>query len=213
MCSNFNNQMDNTTNKYFYYNLQGAKSHLEESGYWEQYDSDNVDLLLINTHGGVDSNTSCLAMWDLWTNACFNAMKLGDDGRRAKIFSQYACKTLYYGDNRGGFRTGPVFKGGLMYMTGSHDTLKNGYWATDSLEDYASYLQDGDKIKYAWRDGVYDTYYYNDIAVAAPGLDSGYLRDGEFRRDTMTWYNFDTDFPRITGNNVTYVAFDSWTDY
>lgn len=211
-CNNFSNQMDNTTPRYFYFNLHGAQSHFYEDQYGENLDTDNVDLCVVHSHGGSNSIEAWISMWDWYTRAYFQNMRLGDDGRQLSILSQYVCSTLNNSDGKFGTRTANAWRGGLKYMTGSHDGLVSSYWTDDCLADYAEYLQDGDKIKYAWRDGMYDTYEYQDIAVFATGS-ATYICD--YRRDNMRWSNFDdnTTFPRLRDNTLKNACGSFWTDY
>jgi hypothetical protein len=210
-CNGFASQMDNTTTKHFYFNLHGARSHLIENGYGENLDTDNVDLLVISTHGGAWSATeSTLCMWDKNTRVFYHEMRLGNDGRQLSILSTYACQTMKWDGNFGN-RTRNAWRGGLKYMTGSHDTVVSSYWTDDCLEDYASYLQDGDKIKYAWKDGMYDTYIAQDVIAAASGTNCD---NSAYRKNNMRWNNFDnnTNFPRIRDNSIGCYSSSRWTD-
>src|SRR5262245_61136153 len=61
-CSWFNDELDDTDTKIFYYNLDGAKPYFETT--YDQYELDNVHLVYVNTHGGGWSDKSVWAMWN-----------------------------------------------------------------------------------------------------------------------------------------------------
>ncbi len=110
-------------------------------------------------------------------------MRLGDEKIGLSILSTFSCQTLGAGY---GPRWINVFKGGLRYLTGSHDKLWYGITVRDSGEDYADGLQAGKAIKYAWAEGLMDWYYDQDVAAITSGINC----DICFIRMDMTWSSF-----------------------
>lgn len=208
LCNSFNNELDDTDTKVFYYNLHGAKSHLEESG--DSGDTDAVNLMYINTHGGVSSTASRYAMWDDGVRAYTTSMRLGDDSYGLSIFASYACHTAYRDDGNFWTRWYPAFAGGLKYLVGSHDTINNGWTLYENGEDFADELQSSAVIKYAWRDGCYDTWTDQDLAAGTFGTNES---DCWNRLNNMKWQNYASGFARIRDSQITHWCHTQWTDY
>src|SRR5256885_1856001 len=76
-CSWFNDELDDTDTKVFYYNLDGAKPFFETPS--DQLELDNVHLAYVNTHGGGWSTKSVWAMWNQNVLAESTSMRLGDE--------------------------------------------------------------------------------------------------------------------------------------
>jgi hypothetical protein len=103
----------------------------------------------------------------------------------------------------------PVFKGGLRVMAGSHGTVWYGDTCNENGEDFADELQNSAKVKYAWRDGCYDWYEYQDLHVVSMG-NSG--SDAQNTLDNIKWLNYPS-FTRRRDSAVTDWRGAAWTDY
>jgi len=204
-CAYFNNELDDTDTKVFYYSLVGAKPTWENTS--DQYYLDNVDLFYGSTHGGAWSTASVWAMYDQNQLAYSSSMRLGDEANRLSIFSTYSCETLKFNDGKLWLRMGPIFRGGLRYATGSYDTFWDGLTTDETGEDYADNLQAGYSIKYSWSDGNSDWWVDNDIAVMATGTNSTNCFS---RLDGMTWRNF-TAYPRLMDAQIGYYCYRYWS--
>lgn len=190
-CSMFNNELDDTDTKAFYYNLHGGKPYWENTS--DQNALDTVDLLYASTHGGAWASYSVWTMWDENKRAVSSMMRLGDESIGLSILSTYACETLKYSDGKLWTRMGPIFRGGLRIATGSYDLLYD-FESTDEVgEDYADDLQAGYSIKSAWRYSNSDWLINNKLAVMATGVNA---TDCNNRLDGMTWQNF-RSYPRL----------------
>ena len=205
-CSWFNDELDDTDTKIFYYNLHGAKWWWETGG--DQLAHDNVSLLYASTHGGGWSTMSVWAMWDVNSLAASTNMRLGDEATRLSIFSTYSCETLKFNDDKMWVRMGPIMRGGLRYATGSHDKLYDGVTTNETGEDYADNLQKSNTIKYAWKDANSDWATDQDVTVMATGTDKG---NCESRRDGMKWQNFGS-YPRLTDGQVGWYCYWYWNN-
>lgn len=203
-CSGFNNELDDTDTKVFYYNLHGAEWWWENAG--DQLTLDNVNLFYGNTHGGGWDTRSVWAMWDDGMYASSDQMRLGDESYGLSIFSTYACETLKFNDGKMWTRMGPLFRGGLRYATGSHDKLYDSTTTDEVGEDYADDLQKGKKIKYAWKDSSSDWYVDNDATVMATGRTASECGN---RRDNMTWYNYNS-YTRLRDGQIGYYCYTYW---
>jgi len=205
-CGGFNNELDDTDTKVFYYNLHGAKWWWETGG--DQLTLDNVHLFYGSSHGGAWSTSSVWAMWDQDQLAYSSSMRLGDEAYGLSIFSTYACETLKFSDSKMWTRMGPIFRGGLRYATGSHDKVYDSLTTDEVGEDYADDLQKGKTIKYAWRDGNSDWWASQDLTVMATGTNS---TDCHARRDNMKWQNFNAH-SRLRDGQIGYYCYTYWNN-
>ncbi|MCU7843054.1 MAG: hypothetical protein KZQ93_04360 [Candidatus Thiodiazotropha sp. (ex Monitilora ramsayi)] len=200
-CSGFKNEIGNVQ---FYYNLAGAEPYWETSK--DQYEPETVDIYYSETHGGAWANRAVWAMWDDGSLASSNQMMLGNENQGLSILSTYSCETLKHDDIIG--RYDSVMAGGLRYTTGSHDKFYDG-WTTDEVgEDYADNLNDGDTIRYAWRDGVSDWYHAQDATVMTTGTNAA---DCSARRSGMRWTNYNA-YARRTSGNIGYYCWTWWNN-
>lgn len=203
-CAYFNNELDDTDTKRFYYSLVNGKPYWENT--YDQYFLDNVDLFYASTHGGAWSSASVWAMYNQNQLAYSSGMRLGDEARRLSIFSTYSCETLKFSDGKLWTRMGPIFRGGLRFATGSYHTFWDGITTDETGEDYADNLQHGYSIQYSWSDANSDWWVDNDIAVMTTGKNSS---DCWYRMNYMTWRNFN-NFPRLTGSQIGYYCYRYW---
>ncbi len=203
-CGRFNNELDDTDKKIFYYNLHGAKTYWEKRR--DQKMLDKVDLFYASTHGGGWSTKSVWSMWNWKTRAESTRMRLGDESRGLSIFATYACGTLKSSDGRMWRRMGPIMRGGLRYAAGSHGTLYDSRSTADVGENFADYLQRGWTIKTAWKKGNSDRSVNNDVAVMATGKTKADCRK---RRDKMKWTNFKS-YPRLRNNKNKWYCYTYW---
>ncbi len=198
-CSGFVNEIGNNQ---FYYNLAGAKP------YWEtpldQYEPETVDIYYSETHGGAGDGRAIWAMWDQGALADSRNMWLGNENQGLSIFSTYSCATLKHDDIIGRYKS--IMKGGLRYTTGSHDKFYDGSTTDEVGEDYADNLNDGDSIRYAWRDGVSDWYVNQDATVMTTGTTAS---DCSYRRANMKWTNYNS-FSRRNSSNIGYYCWTWW---
>lgn len=217
-CSGFNDELDDTDTKLFYFNLKGTGSGFTfNDGSSSSGGVDSVDLLYVSTHGGADNFRAFFTLWAQSTFACsrFAASgpgcvsgpdwRVGDNSDQVAIFSQYACATLRIDDFAFG-RWVNTFKGGMYLATGSHDKVADSLTTDEVGEDYADDLQDGRSVKWAWFDGNSDWDADQDVAVYASS--SGALSKCQSRRDTMTWQNIG-GFTRFLGGSMNRIC-ASW---
>jgi hypothetical protein len=142
-CSGFGSQISSTDDWIYYYNLNGAKPSLEETGdaWGTAYGStDTVDLFFMETHGGNWGTDAVWAAWDQGSIVYSNAMRLGDDSRQLSVLSTLSCDVLAVAD--GGFvgRWYKAFAGGLRLSLGGWDLL---YDSAGIGASFASRLQSG----------------------------------------------------------------------
>jgi hypothetical protein len=195
-CGWFNDELDDTDTKVFYWNLHGAR------GAFSSCDScgngvDDVHLFYVNTHGGaINSGDARLTMWDQNTRAfsITDAWRYGDENSGVAFFAQYACETLTNGDGNIWGRWRMAFSGGLIMSLGSHDKLWDSSTTNETGEDFADGLQKRKTVKWAWFDGNGDWDDDQDVAVMATGSvltgAGNAIADCDFRRDRVTWQNF-----------------------
>lgn len=205
-CSRFNNELDDTDSKVYYYNLRGARSWWENTN--DQNGMERVNLLFANTHGGAWYYDAVWCMWDQGQYARSRNMRLGDESIGLSILATYACKTVKFSDGRFWARHHRIFRGGLRYMCGSHDTLWSSITTDECGEDFADNLQRGHTIKSAWKNGLSDWYHDQDVAVATVGTN---YWDCVNRRDGMTWRNFNS-FPRLRDGAIGYWCGYYWSN-
>jgi len=205
-CGWFNNELDDTDTKVYYYNLHGAKWWWETGG--DQLTLDNVHLFYASTHGGGWPTKAVWAMWDQNKLAESTSMRLGDEATGLSILATYSCETLKFNDGKMWTRMGPIFRGGLRYAAGSHDTLYDGVTTDETGEDFADNLQKGHTIKYSWKDGNSDWATDQDVAVMSTGTDKA---NCEYRRDTMKWQNF-SSYPRLRDAQIGWYCYTYWNN-
>lgn len=194
-CGGFNNELDDTDTKIFYFNLTGPA----ESRY-STCDScgtgvDDVHLAYTGTHGGGWSNDAVLAMWtqNVLAESNNDKWRFGDENTQCAFFAQYACETLKL-DGTQITRWRNTFRGGLIMATGSHDKLYDGITTDETGEDFADGLQKSKTVKWAWFDGNGDWWCDQDVAVLATGSNqtgaNNAQLDCNFRRDNVKWQSF-----------------------
>lgn len=205
-CSGFNDELDDTDTKVYYYNLHGAKPWWENTS--DQSGMETVNLLYASTHGGGWSTASVWAMWDQNQFATSTSMRLGDEATGLSIFATYSCETLKFSDGKLWTRMGPIFRGGLRYATGSQDKVYDGLTTDETGEDFADNLQDGDTIKYAWKDGNSDWWTDQDVTVMATGTNQS---NCENRRDNMKWQNY-TSYSRLRDAQIGWYCYWYWNN-
>lgn len=195
-CGWFNDELDDTDTKVFYFNLHGAKSAFSTCDSCGN-GPDNVHLFYVGTHGGAKSDTNArLVMWNNNTRALSitDKWRYGDESTAAAFFAQYACETLNNEDSNIFSRWSGAFRGGLIMALGSQDKLWDGPTTDETGEDFADDLQKGKKVKWAWFDGNGDWWEDQDVAVMATGSSSTAAHDSSadchFRRDEVKWQTF-----------------------
>lgn len=214
-CAWFNNELDDTDTKVFYFDLSNKEYYLEANGdhQADNKSADDVDLLFINTHGGAWTSpmTSTLAMWNQNTRAYTTDMRLGDSatwGGGLAILATYACETLKNSDGNLWNRLAPMFRGGLKIALGSHDTLYSSSYTNECGEDFADNMQGSQTLKSAWSDALSDWWEDQDVAVTATGTNS---TDCASRRDNMKWQNYG-GYGFLRDNSIGYVCWATWND-
>lgn len=205
-CGWFNNELDDTDTKVFYYNLHDAKWWWETGG--DQLTLDNVNLFYASTHGGGWSDRSVWTMWNKNTRADSTQMRLGDESYGLSILATYACETLKFNDGKMWTRMGAIFRGGLRIALGSHDKLYDSITTDETGEDFADNLQKKHTIQYAWKDANSDWATSQDVAVMATGNSAASCAS---RRDNMTWQNY-TSYGRLRDGAITYYCYRYWSD-
>ena len=206
-CGWFNNELDDTDTKVFYYNLHGAKWWWEQGG--DQLTLDNVNLFYALTHGGAWADRSVWAMWDQNQLAESINMRLGDESYGLSILATYSCETLKFSDDKMWTRMGPIFRGGLRIAVGSHDKLYDSYTTDEVGEDFADNLQGSNTIKWSWKDAVSDWSADQDATVMATGTNRA---DCENRRDNMKWQNYSSGYPRLRDGQIGWYCYWYWNN-
>ena len=198
-CGGFNNELDDTDTRDFYFNLVGSTcgfstcdDHQPAGGV------DTVDLFYVSTHGGTTATDAVLTMWDNGSEVISSAWRYGDDDDQVAIFSQYACDTLQNRDGNIWARWDSVFRGGVHIVTGSDDKLWDSITTDEVGEDYADGLQKRKSVKNAWFDGNSDWWPSQDLKVMTVGRT---LAECVSRKDGITWQNFPS-FPRLRDGNM-----------
>jgi len=200
-CSGFKNTIGNNQ---FYYNLAGAEPYWETAR--DQLEPETVDIYYSETHGGAWNGRAVWAMWDDGSLASSNQMMLGNENQGLSILSTYSCATLKHDGIVS--RYDSVMAGGLRYTTGSHDKFYDGITTDEVGEDYADNLNDGDTIRYAWRDGVSDWYHAQDATVLTTGRTS---TDCSHRRSSMRWTNYN-GYARLRSGDIGYYCWTWWNN-
>lgn len=212
--SYFRSQMNNTTTDVFYFDLHGKKFFMEATGDHQPDERapDDVDLLYLNTHGSATATDSRWVMWDQDQRAMSSAMRLGDSaswGGGLAILASYTCKTLKHSDGLLVQRLDSILCGGLKILLSSHDIISTGERTDECGEDFAEYMQDGQTIRTAWRDGLFDSFVDQDIALVATGTSSS---DCTNRKNNMKWQNFGTH-AFLRDGEIGITCWEWWTDY
>lgn len=203
-CAGFNNELDDTDTKVFYYNLDGAESNFSTCDGCGA-GVDDVHLFYTSTHGGARPNDAALAMWNQNVLAESNQdnWRFGDNNTGVAFFAQYACETLKLDGIINRWLN--TFRGGLIMALGSHDKLFDGSTTDETGEDFADDLQKSKSVKWAWFDGNGDWYAPQDVAVLASGSSQTGANNAEadcnFRRDEVKWQNFG-NFARWRDNQI-----------
>jgi hypothetical protein len=210
-CAWFNNELDDTDQKIFYYDLSNKAYYWHATGDHQPANdsADDVDLLFVGTHGGVTSSDAIYAMWNQGQFAYSSQMRLGDSawwGGGLAIQATYSCKTLKSNDNLLVTRWANALRGGLKIMLGSHDIVWYGTTTNEVGEDFADNLQSSQAIKMAWRDGLSDWYQDQDVSVVATGTNSSNCWS---RMDNMKWQNYGS-YPFIRDNSIGYTCWYWW---
>lgn len=205
-CGWFNNELDDTDYKIFYYNLHGAKWWWETGG--DQLTLDNVNLFYASTHGGGWSDKSVWTMWDQNQRAFSTNMRLGDESYGLSILATYSCETLKFNDGKMWTRMGPIFRGGLRIALGSHDKLYDSITTDETGEDFADNMQKSYTLKYAWKDANSDWATSQDVTVMATGTSSANCAS---RRDNMKWQNY-TSYGRLRDGDIKYYCYRYWNN-
>ncbi len=203
-CAWFNDELNDTDTEVFYYNLHGAKPYIENSS--DQYLSETVNLLYVNTHGGAWSDTAAYAMWNNGQDAFTKNMRLGDESTGLGMLSTYSCDTLKH-DDKLITRWDDAMRGGLRYVSGSFDTVYDGVTTNEQGEVYADELQHQSTFKYAWRDSIDDFWTDEDPAVLATGTNSSNCSS---RKNNMRWQNY-TSYGRLRDSAIGYYCTTWWS--
>jgi hypothetical protein len=205
-CHWFNQELDDTDLRWYYYDLHGARSYWETAS--DQYGMDDVDLVYATTHGGAEPTRSTWAMWDSGVSAKSYNMRLGDEALGLSIFATYSCETQKTSDGLHWQRLGALFRGGLRFTLGSHDKVYASVTTNEVGEDFADGLQKGKSFKYAWKDGNSDWWEDQDLTVMTTGVDAN---DCHYRRANMNWHNFH-GYARLRDAQAGWVCWSKWDD-
>lgn len=161
--SRMSDELDNYATNQFWYNLAGKQYCWHDSGDQATNSLESVDMFVTFTHGGATSSAhSQWAMWDNWSLASSDSMRLGDESTGLSIFTQFSCETLKM-DNDTWPRWDSVFAGGLRAALGSHNLLNWGSAEYDVGKTFAQYLNGGNSLKTSWAAGWDLTIYNNQM--------------------------------------------------
>lgn len=205
-CAGFNNELDDTDTKVFYWNMQGAKPAFEDSHDQATNGVETVHMLYTHTHGGAFVDTAAAAMWDNGQLHLTTNSRYGDESHGLSLWGNYTCQMLKHDGIW--TRWNRLMKGGMRAVAGSHDTVWTGSTTNEVGEDFADELQGGAAYRYAWRDGISDWSVDQDATVMFSGNSSS---DCSSRRSGMKWQNFGT-FPRRQDASVTDLCWTSWNN-
>lgn len=201
-CAGFNDELDDTDIKVFYWNLHGGKPWFSWCDACGGGGVDDVKLFYVGTHGGATNDTNArLVMWEQNTRALSNtdSWRFGNDGFKAAFLAQYACETMTNTDGMLWTRWNGALKGGLQMVLGSHIKFWDSTTTDECGEDFADGLQKGKTVKWAWLDGNSDWWEDQAIAVVASGDTS--TDQCHSRKDGITWQNY-PDFGRLRDDHV-----------
>ena len=216
-CAWFNDELDDTDQKAFYFNLHGA--HFKFTACDEcSAGPDSVHLLYVDSHGGANPGNAGIFMWDQRSIAITprDGMRYGDENVGLAILAQYLCKTLSV-DSHANIvaRWIPVFRGGMIMATGSHDLVWDGVTTDEVGEDFADDLQSRKTVANSWFDANSDWDADQGLAVFATGSSLTGAHNPEadcaFRRDRLTWQNFG-QFARWRDDQVEWICFSKIDD-
>lgn len=207
-CGNFNNQIRQTDDLKFYFNLRGAKPALEKTSDGCGLDcggADSVDFFYTNTHAGVNATDAFFAMWDQNSRAVSSNMRMGDSSRQLMVFATFVCKTLQTSDGNQNVlnRWSPVFAGGLVMTVGAHNNLFSGN--DQSATEFASRMQDGEPIGKAWLESAW----YADNSNTPSMMNTGRDANDCWNRSNVSLPSlFST--PILRDGDVGYFCWSGW---
>lgn len=186
-CGWFNDELNDTDNQVFYWNLDGAQGWFAWCDACGGGGPDDVRLFYVGTHGSATTVNARLVMWNNGVRArsVSDGWRYGDNGHGLAFLAQYACATLSNAGSGYSARWTDTFAGGLYMALGSHNKLWDGITTNETGEDFADGLQKGKSVKWAWFDGNSDWATDQAIAVLASGSTSAEECRG--RRDAFTW--------------------------
>ncbi|MCL2779832.1 MAG: DUF6345 domain-containing protein [Polyangiaceae bacterium] len=174
MCTRFKNGINgvNGDTVGFYYNLIGAQPAIQTTSdtCFNCGGVDSVDFFFMFTHGGIDPNQARFAMWDSYTRAWTGSMRVGDNGRQAKVLATYACDTLAVDDNNFVNRWQGVLFGGLKIVVGAWDLLYDGN--DQKGTELSARLENGEPVGFAWNEAVWYADNSNHPLAVATGANS-----------------------------------------
>jgi hypothetical protein len=200
-CAGFNNKLDDTDSKRFYFNLHGALSVFQDANGSDASlaagGPDSVDLMLFNAHGGTDATRWLTSMWDQGALLFSDTVRMGDDGVGLSVFAMYSCNTMAVDTIQ---RMRPMFRGGLRIAAGAHGLVWNGNHSWGN--NFASAMQADDDIKDSWLNAVEGADSRNNPAVWASGAN----RDDCYSRIGATLANVKSK-PRLRDNQVAYYCY------
>jgi hypothetical protein len=213
MCNNFINSVNGGAGTYFvygnqfYWDLEHAQADIQSPGDSSAgRGADSVDFFLVNTHGGNNSSSAFLAMWDQSIFAYTTNMRLGDNGVQANCFAAYACSTMYTQDNLFWTRWSAAFSGGVKIVLGAHalvydDSEAIGYQFPDGMLDQS--------IPNAWEEAVYDVDNNNAPEAAATGANESDCGNRMAMEQTELDNEY-SNFPNLRDSAIGWVC---WSGY
>lgn len=208
-CERFNNELDDTDDLIFYRNLHSARDEFETDN--DQNGLERVGLAYVNTHGAKSYDGQQKAAWAMWDDnvvADSRDMWLGNENYGLSILASYACNTHEMNDGHAWFRWSRPFKGGMRYTIGSHGDLGDGRLTNECGREFADNLQDGDRIRHAWRKAVREPFVDQDATAIASGIDRS---DCHSRRSGMRWQNYGT-YPRRRNGDMNHLCWTWWNN-
>ncbi len=173
---------------------------------------DLVDVLYLQTHGGVwDDYNSDYAMWMANSSVLTSWMRFGDNGRGMKLFVSWSCHTMQV-DGHWWDRLGPLFRGGLKIMVGSHDLISWGNDMWETTRDFAGYMLDPASIDYAWYTANSHADWDQDVAITATGTtcDDCWARQGRTYDELL--YDINGNMPILRDGQIGCACLAYWDD-
>jgi hypothetical protein len=182
-CTDFISEIQTAHPVDFAFNLHGAQTAFYFGQAPETCNScggvDSVDFFFLSTHGTIASNNADYAGYAMWDDACAGTnppgciawtpqMRLGDSGKQLKVLATFSCDTFKNDDKLFTKRWGAAFAGGLKVGVGGHDLLYTDNDAS-AMQDFATYMLEGNSIGNAWLNAVYNDNNANHPTVANTG--------------------------------------------
>jgi len=207
-CWEFGDQMSKDNYWSYYYNLHGAAPVLHAKGDGSGVaagGADAVDFLFLFTHGLINPYRNNLAeydMWDKYSVAHVDEMRLGDSDVGASVLATYSCDTMRIDGGDVYRRWYPAFAGGLRVALGAHHAF---YDVPNVGRSFASRIQDGGHLATAWSQSTLAASSENHPMTITTGRDP----EDCWNRHGATIVNV-TNLDRLRDERIGYMCWSYW---